>query len=177
MNVGIVELCWCSLMNVGIVELDGQPYRDHPTNNITMVVLLLLQRHGCGKSASPTPRSLFGMGRRRAVVPGFIWLDWPVKKKWITKINNLFLFYLFYLHLVATKMMECCKSLHLCCLPWCAALSSSCRLRHLCCPIMLCCFLILLLCWLIVACRVVTLSYHLVLLWGSTLTNFCLLLL
>jgi hypothetical protein len=45
---------------------------NHPTNTITMVVALLLQRHGCGESVTRTPGSLFKRARVRAVFEIFV---------------------------------------------------------------------------------------------------------
>jgi hypothetical protein len=64
------------------------------------------QRHGCGESASPTPRSLFGRGRARAMCEGlFNSADRP-RKKLITKLNNLFYAFTSYLMSNAPKTME-----------------------------------------------------------------------
>jgi hypothetical protein len=66
---------------------------DLPTNTFTMVVPLLIQRHGNGELAHRTPGSLCGRGWPRAVCKGFIYFGCPADKQIITKLNNYFSFY------------------------------------------------------------------------------------
>ena len=64
------------------------------------------QRHGCGESASPIPGSLFGRSRARAMCEGLFNLaDWP-RKKFITKLNNLFYVFTFNSTSNSPKTME-----------------------------------------------------------------------
>jgi hypothetical protein len=56
---------------------------------------LLRQWHGCGESAHPTPRSLFGRGWLRVVYEGFVMFHDAAKKK-IISINNGFILVLLF---------------------------------------------------------------------------------
>jgi hypothetical protein len=59
-------LIYPSISYIGIViYISASTNTTHPTNIITMVSHLPLQRHGFSESAHPTPGSLFGRGRMR----------------------------------------------------------------------------------------------------------------
>ena len=61
---------------------------------------LLLQRHSCGESVTPTPGSLFGRGRVRVIWQGFIYMCQLAKKL----INYLTL--QFHLNITSSQLLK-----------------------------------------------------------------------
>jgi hypothetical protein len=64
------------------------------------------QRHGGEESASPTPGSLFGRGWARAMCEGLFNLADRLRKKLVTKLNNLFYVFTSYSTSNTPKTME-----------------------------------------------------------------------
>jgi hypothetical protein len=54
--------CYCSFVDVGIVRIDGLPYKSQPSKNKHHHHSGVTQRHDNGEVAHPTPRSLCGKG-------------------------------------------------------------------------------------------------------------------
>ncbi len=65
-----------------------------------------LQQHGCGKSVSPTPRSLFGRGWARVVFKGFAQFNDAAEKKEHFYSQQIYLLFYIPPDSFATKMME-----------------------------------------------------------------------
>jgi len=78
-------LIFRSISYLGIVLVYPRlPYNHHPKLTTTMVSRLPLWLHGCGKSANPTPGSLYKRGCLR-----LWWKDLPQTYYWVEKILNL----------------------------------------------------------------------------------------